>query len=80
MSETETKQKIDLKALLTSKAVWGSVIAGVATVLRLFGFDVDGLEAHIQTLILDGSTLFGAALAFYGRVVATKQIVKKQNA
>ena len=63
------------KSWLASKAVWGGLIAIVATVATWFGY---GMSAGDQAGIVDGLVIVGGAvgglLAIVGRVYATKQI------
>ena len=60
----------DVKSWLTSKSVWGSLLAVVSTVLKMVGIDIGDTSGWE----LDALTLVGAALAIYGRIVAVKKI------
>ena len=58
-----------------SKTVIGGIVAGIAGIAGLFNFTLDTeAQTGITELIIGMSTLFGSALAVYGRVKATKGI------
>lgn len=62
------------KSLLTSKTVWGLIIAGVS---RIVGTTVEVDDVTLQNITDTAAMLFeagGAVLALYGRIVAKKQI------
>jgi hypothetical protein len=62
---------METKGLLTSKTIWGAVIAIAATVLKIAGYDIGGDTAG---LVNDIVALIGAGIAFYGRIKAVKKI------
>lgn len=61
----------DVKGALTSKTIWGALIAIVGVVLNAAGFEsgtaLSGAEGDIVTVI-------GSIIAIYGRVKAVKKI------
>lgn len=60
---------------LASKTIWGAIIAVLAGVAGLFGLNLDAsLQDQLAQLIASAATLVGGALAWYGRVTATKKI------
>lgn len=66
---------LDTKSILSSKSVWGGIIAVVGAALGFFGFslspdDTTSILAHFDSIIVAAGALF----AIYGRIVATKQI------
>lgn len=65
----------DAKAWYESKAVWGGLIALFAAILQARGHMVPFQE---QAMLTDAMTsaggAFGALLAIYGRLAATKPI------
>lgn len=58
-----------------SKAIWGSIVAVVATVIALFGYTIP--QEQTTELIMQIVTVIGGLLALYGRIVASKSIGKK---
>jgi hypothetical protein len=62
----------DSKAWYQSKTVWGAVIAILASILHLCGYELGVLE---QGQLVDGlvslAGSIGALLALYGRIVAS---------
>ncbi|OLP46857.1 hypothetical protein [Rhizobium oryziradicis] len=62
----------DSKAWYESKAVWGAVIAILASILHLGGYELGLLE---QGQLVDGVVSLvgsvGALVALYGRIVAS---------
>jgi len=73
---------LDVKNILLSKSVWGSVIAVVATGAGMFGYHVaapDQLQIVDQVgQLIDIAekviAIGGALFAIYGRITATKQL------
>jgi len=62
----------DVKGLLASKTIWGALIAVLATVSQLAGWDIGdtgGLAEQIAALV-------GGVWAIYGRIAAVKRIAK----
>lgn len=60
----------NVKSALSSKTLWGAVIAILGAGLTSFGFDssmLGGMDGEIVTF-------FGSAFAIYGRIVAIKKI------
>ena len=60
----------DTKNFLTSKTIWGAMIALIATMLHMMGFDVTGMDGTAEEIV----TIAGAAMAIYGRIKAVKKI------
>lgn len=71
MSKDENKQ------WYMSKAIWGSIVAILASVIAMFGYSVP--QEEMTEIIVQIVTVVGAAIALYGRIVATKSIGKKEN-
>ncbi|HBE44271.1 MAG TPA: hypothetical protein DDW17_02150 [Deltaproteobacteria bacterium] len=62
---------METKGLLTSKTIWGAIIAIAATALKIAGYDIGGdTEGFVNDII----ALIGAGIAIYGRVRAVKKI------
>lgn len=58
-----------------SKTIWGSAIAILASILALFGLNLDAsLQSQLVDIVVAIGGVIGGALAWYGRVVATKKI------
>lgn len=71
---------METKNILASKTIWGVVIAALPTLLSLLGYKVSdvaaftsGAEDAINSII----TLAGSAVAVWGRITATKNLVVK---
>lgn len=71
---------METKNILQSKTVWGIVIAALPTLLALCGYKVSdvaaftsGAEDAINSIV----TLAGSAVAIWGRITATKNLVIK---
>jgi|GraSoiStandDraft_10_1057309.scaffolds.fasta_scaffold217746_2 threonine/homoserine efflux transporter RhtA len=65
----------EFKTLLSSKTFWGALVAVLASVLSLFGYQIGVAEQ--SELISIGTGFAGAAgglFAIYGRIVASKRI------
>lgn len=62
----------DTKNFLTSKTIWGAMIALIATILQIMGFDSTGMNGTAEEIV----TIVGAAMAIYGRIKAVKKIGK----
>lgn len=63
----------DAKGVFSSVTIWGALVAIIATVAQLFGYnigDTNGLAEQIAALV-------GGAIAVYGRIRATTKIGKK---
>lgn len=72
---------IDLKGILSSKTVAGLVSVAIPTVLKWAGYDLTPTDANdlVGHLVQYGAYAMEAGgwlLAFWGRLVATKQLVK----
>lgn len=59
-----------VKNFLTSKTIWGAVLALAAAGAGLAGFDIGDAEGWVADLV----AMFGAGFAIYGRVKAVKRI------
>jgi len=71
---------METKSIFASKTVWGIVIAALPTVLGLFHYkvsDVASFTAGAEEIVGAVVTLAGSAMAIWGRVVATKNLVVK---
>lgn len=70
----------EVKSWLTSKTIWGAVIALVATALRMLGVvDISGDEQNslletVFNLVTAIGAIGGSLLAIYGRITAKTQI------
>ena len=69
----------DVKSILQSKTIWGLVISALPTVAGFFNLHIvpaDATDAvsHVQAIIEQGMQFGGWALAFYGRMTATKTL------
>lgn len=63
----------DVKSWLTSKSVWGGILAGgsaIASAVFKLEFPVDFTVEMTNAIV----GFFGAALAIYGRIKAVKKI------
>ena len=72
---------IDFKGILSSKTVAGLVSVAVPTVLKWLGYDLTPADANdfVGHVVMYGSQLMEAGgwlLAFWGRLVATKKLLK----
>jgi hypothetical protein len=70
----------DSKAWYLSKTVWGALVAILASILHVSGFELGVLEQGqlIDALVgIAGS--IGGLVALYGRVVANHAIVSKDK-
>ena len=68
---------MDNKAWYASRTVWGGVIAALAGILGLFGYQ---LLPEDQTVLIDGgvavAALAGGIVSIWGRVKASKSLGK----
>jgi hypothetical protein len=65
----------DPKPALTSRAVWGGVVAILAGGAGLLGYAVSPEDAGALTdLISSGAAVIGGMLAIIGRIRATRRI------
>ena len=64
-----------IKSFLSSKTIWGAILAVTSSVLGMVGytFGADEQQALIEIITTIGTGV-GSIIAMYGRVVATKQI------
>lgn len=68
------------KSILSSKTIWGLLIAALPLVASLFGFHLaPGFEAEAQATVDDLLQVAGLAFAAYGRVIATSKLVIKKE-
>ena len=66
---------IDTKSLLSSRGVWGGIIAVLAGLLGLLGYDVDAdMKGQAVELFSGVGAGIGGVIAIVGRVLATKKI------
>lgn len=56
----------DTKPAIASATVWGTILVGISTALRIAGFEFPMLED--PELALNISTLIGAGIALWGRL------------
>ena len=56
----------DSKPAIASATVWGTILVGISTALKLAGIEVAGLDD--PDLALNIATLIGAAIALWGRL------------
>ena len=61
---------MDTKPWYTSKTIWASLVAGLATLGSIFGINIGDLSGPLVDQILGVVTLIGTATAIYGRVTA----------
>lgn len=65
----------ETKSVFASKAVWGGIIAVVASLLGIWGYSVSAADqASIVELVTSIAAAIGGAIAIWGRVVASKKI------
>ena len=65
----------DFKGFFESKAIWGGLITFWAGVAALLGYAVsDDDQMRLIELITGAVGVFGAVLAIYGRIKASKKI------
>ena len=63
---------IDRKPWYTSKTIWGALVAILATLASMMGFDLDSdAQADLVEAALQLVTAAGALVAIFGRLVAT---------
>lgn len=60
----------DVKSMLQSKTIWGALIAVLATVAQIAGFDVGDTNGLAEQVV----AVLGGLLAVYGRITAVKKI------
>ena len=66
------------KSWLTSKGVWGGLLTVIQVGLQMIGYQVDpAFHETALNLGLSIGELVTGALAVYGRVVASKSLIKK---
>ncbi len=58
-----------------SRAIVGAIIVFLAQIARLAGLEID--SAALTDVVLDAVTILGAALAWWGRVKATRPISRR---
>lgn len=65
------------KGALSSKAVWGGIIAILASVAAIWGFKVSpDDQARLADIAIAIASGVGGIMAIWGRVTATKKIGK----
>jgi hypothetical protein len=70
----------DTKVWWQSKTVWGAIIALLAGVATLAGLDLDAsLQDQLAELLTGAGNLVGGALAWYGRVKATRTLALSRS-
>jgi hypothetical protein len=68
------------KSILSSKTIWGLLVAALPLVASLFGFTLaPGFEAEAQATVDQLVQVAGLVFAAYGRVVATSKLVIKNE-
>lgn len=60
----------DVKNILQSKAIWGSIMVLVSTGATMMGYDIGDTDELVNGVL----TLTGAGLAIYGRITAIKKV------
>lgn len=66
---------LDTKPWYQSKTIWGALIAMAAPLTRYVGLDLPLAEqAELADLLTVLASTFGALLALYGRLTATKAV------
>lgn len=60
----------DVKGILQSSTIWGALIAILATIAQIAGWDIGDTNGLAEQI----AALFGGALALYGRMKAVKRI------
>lgn len=56
----------DTKPAIASATVWGTILVGISTALKMFGVEVEMLDD--PDLALNIATLIGACIALWGRL------------
>tara|TARA_R110001606_G_scaffold273040_1_gene421575 strand:- start:413 stop:634 length:222 start_codon:yes stop_codon:yes gene_type:complete len=70
------RNKIDeVKGLLQSKTIWATLIAILATVAQLAGWDLGDTNGLAEQL----TALVAGFIAIYGRITAVKRIKTKDD-
>lgn len=65
----------DYKSAFASRAVWGGIIAILASALGLWGYSISpDDQARIIDIVVSLGGAVGGAMAIYGRIKATKKI------
>lgn len=70
----------DVKSIFATKTFWGGLIAVVPAIFGMLGYTITGDEItsianHGQVVISEAITVFGAVVAIWGRLTATKKAV-----
>ncbi len=64
-----------MKSFLTSKTVWGGLLAVASALIGLFGYTMTAADtAEAMGAVTSITAGIGGVIAVYGRVVATKRI------
>lgn len=61
---------MDVKGLLVSKTVWGTILQVVAMAAMFFQVDIGDQEGWIEAI----TALVGAVVTIWGRITAVKRI------
>jgi hypothetical protein len=65
----------DVKGFFESRTVWGGLIAFLSGVAAVIGYSVTPEDQNTLVSVITGGTgTFGAVLAIYGRIKASKKI------
>lgn len=65
----------DVKGFFESKTIWGGLIGFLAGLAGLLGYSIAPEDAEALTgIITGGAGTFGALLAIWGRIKASKKI------
>ncbi len=65
----------DGKPWWQSNSIWGGIVAGLAGLAGLFGYQLDrALQVDIASWIVGLASLIGGVWAIFGRVKASKKI------
>lgn len=68
----------ETKYFLTSKGVWGGIIAVVAGIAGLLGYVVSPEDqASLEALVAGIVSAVGGIVAIYGRIKATQKVTVK---
>lgn len=75
MDQTVVELTEDTKPWYKSRTMIGSVVATVAIIAGLAGFEIDGaLEAEVADTLFESIALGGVVFGLVGRVLATKRL------
>ena len=60
----------DVKNILQSKTIWGSIMVLASTGATMMGYDIGDTDELVNGIL----ALTGAGLAIYGRITAIKKV------